>query len=251
MKSQITKYAERLEADLEGLEWPEGTMTAQRLWIGRSEGARVVFPLGEGKEGIEVFTTRPDTLMGVTYVVLAPEHPLVKELTTAGQKGAVEAYVKEAAGKSDMDRSSTGKDKGKTGVFTGATAVHPISGEPVPVWVADYVLWGYGTGAVMAVPAHDERDFAFAKVGRWCMTSFCISSFVLTHIETNTTHSASASPSPRWWRPPIPARSTWTRRPSPVKARRSTAARSSTGSRRPRPSRRLSGSWPAWGGARP
>ena len=168
---QITQYAERLEADLEGLEWPEGTMTAQRLWIGRSEGARVVFPLGggggegKGKEGIEVFTTRPDTLMGVTYVVLAPEHPLVKALTTAGQAGAVEAYVKEAAGKSDLDRSATGKDKGKTGVFTGATAVHPISGEPVPVWVADYVLWGYGTGAVMAVPAHDERDHAFAKVG--------------------------------------------------------------------------------------
>lgn len=140
-------------------------MTAQRLWIGRSEGARVVFPLGkEGGEGIEVFTTRPDTLMGVTYVVLAPEHPLVKELTTPEQVKAVEAYVKEAAGKSDLDRSATGKDKGKTGVFTGATCVHPISGEAVPVWVADYVLWGYGTGAVMAVPAHDERDHAFAKV---------------------------------------------------------------------------------------
>ena len=140
-------------------------MTAQKLWIGRSEGAKVVFPLDGHAEGIEVFTTRPDTLMGVTYVVLAPEHPLVKALTTEAQRGAVEAYVKEAAGKSDMDRTSTGKDKGKTGVFTGATAVHPISGEPVPVWVADYVLWGYGTGAVMAVPAHDERDHAFAQVG--------------------------------------------------------------------------------------
>jgi leucyl-tRNA synthetase len=165
LPKQITKYAERLESDLEGLEWPEGTMTAQRLWIGRSEGAKVVFPLAGQGEGIEVFTTRPDTLMGVTYVVLAPEHPLVKALTTERQRGAVEAYVKEAAGKSDLDRSATGKDKGKTGVFTGATAVHPVSGEPVPVWVADYVLWGYGTGAVMAVPAHDERDHAFAQVG--------------------------------------------------------------------------------------
>lgn len=165
---QITQYAERLESDLEGLEWPEGTMTAQRLWIGRSEGAKVVFPLAGHEAGIEVFTTRPDTLMGVTYVVLAPEHPLVKALTTEGQRGAVDAYVREAAGKSDLDRSATGKDKGKTGVFTGASAVHPISGEPVPVWVADYVLWGYGTGAVMAVPAHDERDHAFAQVGFVC-----------------------------------------------------------------------------------
>ncbi len=164
---KITEYASELEQDLKGLEWPEGTMTAQKLWIGRSEGARVVFPLTQaqaGKGEVEVFTTRPDTLMGVTYVVLAPEHPLVDQVVTEGQRAAVAAYVKEAAGKSDLDRTATGKDKGKTGVDTGATVTHPISGEEVPVWVADYVLWGYGTGAVMAVPAHDERDHAFAKI---------------------------------------------------------------------------------------
>eukprot|EP00624_Nannochloropsis_granulata_P004695 evm.model.NODE_3366_length_53577_cov_19.425985.6 len=164
---KITDYAEELEKDLEGLQWPEGTMTAQKLWIGRSEGAKVVFTLAatqEGKGEVEVFTTRPDTLMGATYVVLAPEHPLVEHVTTEGQRAAVKAYVKESASKSDLDRTATGKDKGKTGVDTGATVVHPISGEELPLWVADYVLWGYGTGAVMAVPAHDERDHAFAKV---------------------------------------------------------------------------------------
>lgn len=164
---KITKYAEELEEDLKGLDWPEGTMTAQKLWIGRSEGARVMFPLafsGAIPGNVEVFTTRPDTLMGVTYVVLAPEHPLVERVTSEERRAAVRAYVREAAGKSDLDRTATGKDKGKTGVDTGAKVVHPLSGEELPIWVADYVLWGYGTGAVMAVPAHDERDHAFATV---------------------------------------------------------------------------------------
>lgn len=260
-QTQITQYAERLESDLEGLEWPEGTMTAQRLWIGRSEGAKVIFPLPGHGEGIEVFTTRPDTLMGVTYVVLAPEHPLVKELTTPAQKGAVDAYVKEAAGKSDLDRSATGKDKGKTGVFTGATAVHPITGEPVPVWVADYVLWGYGTGAVMAVPAHDERDWAFAKVrgsdrifGLCVWMDICVcmmdrgecaplpsrtTNATLPQSQKHNTNSASTSPSSKSSRPPTPRRSTWRRGRSAGKGPPSTAG----GSWMARPLRRRRRRW--------
>ena len=161
---EITKYADKLEAGLEDLQWPEGTLTAQKQWIGRSVGASIQFAVdGHTTEKIEVFTTRPDTLLGVTYVVLAPEHPLVSKFTTEAQRSAVNKYVSEVAGKSDLERTATGADRGKTGVPTGAFAVHPLTGKHVPIWIADYVLAGYGTGAVMAVPAHDDRDFAFAE----------------------------------------------------------------------------------------
>ncbi|MFO0760091.1 MAG: leucine--tRNA ligase [Byssovorax sp.] len=158
---KITAYADRLIDDLALLDWPNGTLTMQREWIGRSEGASIVFAIDGHGGTFEVFTTRPDTLMGCTYCVLAPEHPLVSAITTHAQTAAVDDYVTTAARKSDRDRSAAAKHK--TGVFTGAYAVHPISGQKVPIWVADYVLGGYGTGAVMAVPAHDERDFEFAK----------------------------------------------------------------------------------------
>jgi leucyl-tRNA synthetase len=158
---KITAYADRLLDDLALVDWPKGTLTMQREWIGRSEGATIVFGI-EGHEGsFEVFTTRADTLMGCTYCVLAPEHPLVARITTDAQRSKVNDYVVLAARKSDRDRSAAAKHK--TGVFTGAFALHPITGKSVPIWVADYVLGGYGTGAVMAVPAHDERDFAFAQ----------------------------------------------------------------------------------------
>ena len=155
---RITKYAQRLIDELEPLDWPESIKALQRNWIGRSEGAEVTFDV-EGND-ITVFTTRPDTLFGATYMVLAPEHPLVSEITTAENKEAVEAYAKACASKSDMDR---GLDKEKTGVATGAFAINPVNGEKIPVWIADYVMMGYGSGAIMAVPAHDERDFEFAK----------------------------------------------------------------------------------------
>jgi leucyl-tRNA synthetase len=162
---RITAYADRLLADLDGLDWPEGTLTMQREWIGRSEGAEITFRVADGSLGagepIIVFTTRPDTLYGATYVVLAPEHPLVERLTAPAQREAVGAYVEEARNKSERERVEQGKTK--TGVSTGAFAVNPVNGAHVPVWIADYVLWGYGTGAIMAVPAHDERDFEFAK----------------------------------------------------------------------------------------
>ncbi len=162
---RITAYADRLLADLEDLDWPEGTLTMQREWIGRSEGADVTFLVAEGSPGtgrpIVVFTTRPDTLYGATYVVLAPEHPRVEEVTTEGQRAAVGSYVEAARSKSERERLEQGKTK--TGVATGAFAVNPVNGAPVPIWVADYVLWGYGTGAIMAVPAHDQRDFEFAE----------------------------------------------------------------------------------------
>ena len=197
---KITEYADLLAEDLhlpdadadadtvgtkqqKGLQWPEGTLTAQRQWIGRSTGAEVKFvvklpPAGDSSNSssasatspavavvsIDVFTTRPDTLMGATYLVLAPEHPLVAQLTSPAQQQAVAAYRARAAAKSDMERTSVGRDKGKTGVSLGATALHPLTGQPLPVWVADYVLAGYGSGAVMAVPAHDERDFEFATL---------------------------------------------------------------------------------------
>jgi leucyl-tRNA synthetase len=159
---KITAYADRLEADLAGVDWPEGTLRMQKEWIGRSEGAEIHFGV-EGYDGarIAVFTTRPDTLMGVTYVVLAPEHPLVATITTSAQRAEVEAYVKKTASRSDRDRIA--QTKQKTGVATGAFAVHPLSGAKVPIWVADYVIGSYGTGAVMAVPGHDTRDFEFAK----------------------------------------------------------------------------------------
>jgi len=157
---RITRYADRLLADLEGLDWPESVKSMQRHWIGRSEGANVLFGTDAGD--LEVFTTRPDTLFGATYMVLSPEHPFVAKLTTPGQNAAVEAYVRQAASKSDLERTDLAKEK--TGVFTGATAVNPVNGKRIPIWVADYVLSSYGTGAIMAVPAHDERDWEFARV---------------------------------------------------------------------------------------
>ncbi|WP_444684043.1 leucine--tRNA ligase [Alkalicoccus luteus] len=158
---KITEYADRLLEDLEELDWPESIKDMQRNWIGRSEGADVDFRLkGTGKE-ITVFTTRPDTLYGATYLVLAPEHSLVDEVMTEDQKEKVEAYRKSVALKSDLERTELNKDK--TGVFTGGYAEHPVTGEEVPVWIADYVLATYGTGAIMAVPGHDERDYEFAQ----------------------------------------------------------------------------------------
>jgi leucyl-tRNA synthetase len=160
---RITRYADRLLADLEEVDWPASTLAMQRNWIGRSEGAEVVFTTATPVAGRElrVFTTRPDTLYGATYMVLSPEHALVGELTTPEQRAAVAAYQEEARRKSDLERTDLAKDK--TGVFTGATATNPVNGEQIPIWIADYVLASYGTGAIMAVPAHDERDFAFAK----------------------------------------------------------------------------------------
>ena len=159
---KITAYADRLAADLSKVNWPDGTLRMQHEWIGRSEGAEIKFAVA-GHEGstISVFTTRPDTLMGVTYVVLAPEHALVSVVTTAANKAEVDAYVKKTSARSDRDRMA--QTKQKTGVATGAFAVHPLTGQSVPIWVADYVIGTYGTGAVMAVPGHDTRDFEFAK----------------------------------------------------------------------------------------
>jgi leucyl-tRNA synthetase len=159
---RITAYADRLLEDLEELDWPEPIKKMQRDWIGRSEGAHVRFPVtGHPEVEIEVFTTRPDTLFGATYMVLAPEHPLVPKITTDEQRAAVDAYVERAARRSERARMTEGDEK--TGVPTGAYAVNPVNGEQIPVWIADYVLAGYGTGAIMAVPGHDERDWAFAK----------------------------------------------------------------------------------------
>ncbi len=157
---RITTYAERLLSDLDAVDWPDSIKKMQRQWIGRSEGAEVRFTL-DGGHTVEVFTTRPDTLYGATYLVLAPEHPLVDTITTPGQLDAVTRYKQQAAGKSELERTELAKTK--TGVSTGAFAVNPVNNERVPVWVADYVLAGYGTGAIMAVPGHDERDFEFAK----------------------------------------------------------------------------------------
>ena len=156
---RITSYADRLIADLDNVDWPEGIKQQQRNWIGRSEGAEVHFQSGSTQ--ITVFTTRPDTLWGATFVVLAPEHPSVSSLTTSEQRDAVAAYVAKAARATDIDRLAEGREK--TGVFTGAYATNPVNGASVPIWIADYVLTGYGTGAIMAVPAHDQRDFEFAR----------------------------------------------------------------------------------------
>jgi len=157
---KITNYAQRLLDDLDTLEkWPDNVVKMQENWIGRSEGAEVVFATEEG-DPITVFTTRPDTLWGATFMVLAPEHPLVDKLATEGQRGAIAEYRDMAARASEIDRLAT--DREKTGVFTGGYAINPVNGEKVPIWIADYVLMTYGTGAIMAVPAHDERDFAFA-----------------------------------------------------------------------------------------
>ena len=159
---RITEYAERLLEGLDDLDWPESTKEMQRNWIGKSVGTEVAFPVcGLPDETIRVFTTRPDTLFGATYMVLAPEHPLAEKITTPDRLEAVTAYVAAAAHKSDLERTELQRDK--TGVFTGGFALNPVNGERIPVWIAEYVLISYGTGAIMAVPAHDERDHAFAK----------------------------------------------------------------------------------------
>jgi len=158
---RITDYAQRLLDDLDMLDWPESVKMMQRNWIGRSEGASVLFKVKGLEESLEVFTTRCDTLFGATYMVVSPEHPLVKKLTSAEQKAAVEEYVAQAAKKSDLDRTDLAKEK--TGVFSGSYAINPVNGKEIPIWIADYVLISYGTGAIMAVPAHDTRDWEFAK----------------------------------------------------------------------------------------
>jgi leucyl-tRNA synthetase len=157
---KITSYAERLLQDLETVKWPESIKEQQRNWIGRSEGAEVDFQVSNSNEKIRVFTTRPDTLFGATYMVLAPEHKLVAQITTAERRITVETYVSEVTKKSDLERTELSKEK--TGVFTGAYAINPVNGANIPIWIADYVLASYGTGAIMAVPGHDERDYAFA-----------------------------------------------------------------------------------------
>src|SRR5690625_3457974 len=148
---RITKYADRLLEDLEDLDWPESIKDMQRNWIGRSEGADVVFEIDGHDETFTVFTTRPDTLFGATYAVLAPEHPFVDKITTPEQKSAVDAYIEEVQAKSDLERPDLAKEK--TGVFTGAYAINPVNQKRIPIWIADYVLITYGTGAIMAVPA--------------------------------------------------------------------------------------------------
>ena len=158
---KITAYAQRLIDDLEDLDWPEGVKEMQRNWIGRSEGADIQFQVKGSAEVIDTFTTRADTLFGCTYVVLAPEHPLVAKLTIPDQKEAVDAYIQDVLNKSDFDRTEGNKEK--IGVFTGSFAINPADGSEIPIWVADYVLASYGTGAVMAVPAHDDRDFEFSN----------------------------------------------------------------------------------------
>ncbi|MBR3167174.1 MAG: leucine--tRNA ligase [Erysipelotrichaceae bacterium] len=157
----IVAYADRLLEGLEEIDWPESTKEMQRNWIGRSVGAQIDFAIDGHDDRFTVFTTRCDTLFGATYCVFAPEHKLVEKITTPEQKEAVEAYVRECAGKSDLERTELNKDK--TGVFTGAYAVNPVNGKKIPIWISDYVLASYGTGAIMAVPAHDERDYEFAK----------------------------------------------------------------------------------------
>jgi leucyl-tRNA synthetase len=157
---KITHYADALLDGIDDLDWPEKIKTMQRNWIGRSIGAEITFKL-DGKDSVKVFTTRPDTLFGATFLVLAPEHKLVKSVTTDEKRSEVEAYIKESVKKSDIERMNESREK--TGVFTGSYATNPVNDEQIPIWVADYVLTGYGTGAIMAVPAHDERDWEFAK----------------------------------------------------------------------------------------
>ncbi|HET7224460.1 MAG TPA: leucine--tRNA ligase [Candidatus Eisenbacteria bacterium] len=160
---KITAYADRLLDDLKQVDWPPSTLEMQRNWIGRSIGAEVEFALQDRPGTLRIFTTRPDTLFGATYMVLAPEHPLVDVLATPAQRAAVNAYRDATARKSDLQRQEAGAARDKTGVFTGGHAVNPVNGEALPVWIADYVLMGYGTGAIMAVPGHDERDWQFAR----------------------------------------------------------------------------------------
>jgi leucyl-tRNA synthetase len=161
---KITAYADRLLEDLALVDWPSSTLEMQKNWIGRSIGAEVEFPLADIHGSLRVFTTRPDTLFGATYLVLAPEHPLVDAVTTPDRRAEVAAYREAAARKSDLQRQELEKEK--TGVFTGGYAINPVNGERLPIWIADYVLMSYGTGAIMAVPAHDERDWAFARTHR-------------------------------------------------------------------------------------
>ena len=158
---RITAYAEKLLADLDTIDWTDSLKEMQRNWIGRSEGASVLFKTDSEGSPIEVFTTRPDTLFGATYMVLSPEHPLVTQISAPQQQQAIRDYKQTIAGKSDLERTELAKEK--SGVFTGAYAINPVNGEKIPIWIADYVLASYGTGAIMAVPAHDERDFEFAK----------------------------------------------------------------------------------------
>jgi leucyl-tRNA synthetase len=158
---RITAYADRLIDELDGLDWPEGIKLLQRNWIGRSEGAEIDFKIDKAKEKIRVFTTRPDTLYGANYMVLAPEHPLVNELTTQDRQSDVAKYREKVAAKSDLERTDLAKEK--SGVFIGAYAINPVNNEKIPIWIADYVLMGYGTGAIMGVPGHDERDLEFAR----------------------------------------------------------------------------------------
>lgn len=158
---KITAYADRLLEDIEDVDWPEGIKAMQRNWIGKSKGAEIRFEIAGTERDFTVFTTRPDTLYGATYAVLAPEHPLVDQIMSEDRRPAVNAYRAQIAEKSEEER--TGEEAGKTGVFTGAFAVNPVNGEKLPIWIADYVLMGYGTGAIMAVPAHDERDHEFAR----------------------------------------------------------------------------------------
>ncbi|WP_321302052.1 leucine--tRNA ligase [uncultured Sphaerochaeta sp.] len=158
---KITEYADKLLADLDSVNWPESVKLMQQNWIGRSEGASVVFQIDGMDDSLEVYTTRPDTLFGATYMVVAPEHPLVDKLTSGEQKRVVEEYLEATARKSDLERTDLAKDK--TGVFSGSYAINPVNGKKIPIWIADYVLISYGTGAIMAVPAHDTRDWEFAK----------------------------------------------------------------------------------------
>ena len=157
----IPKYAERLLAGLEEVDWPESTKEIQRNWIGKSIGAHVDFKVDGYDDKFTVFTTRCDTLFGATYCVLAPEHELVEKITTPDKKDEVKAYLDVCATKSELERTELNKEK--TGVFIGAYAINPVNGKKIPIWISDYVLAGYGTGAIMAVPAHDDRDYAFAK----------------------------------------------------------------------------------------
>lgn len=157
---KITAYAERLSNDLDKVDWPQRTRDMQRNWIGKSEGAEAYFEVQGHAERLEIFTTRPDTMFGATFMVISPEHPLTRKITTPAQQAAVEAYIDQAARKLEVDRKAALE---KTGVFTGAFAVNPVTGQPIPIWTADYVLMDYGTGAIMAVPGHDARDFEFAQ----------------------------------------------------------------------------------------
>ena len=172
---KITDYADRLVEDLDTIDWSDAIKSMQRNWIGRSAGAEVDFAVDGSEHAIKIFTTRADTLFGATFVVLAPEHPLAKQLTAKDRVESVEEYIAGAIAKSDVDRMNTEREK--TGVFIGSYAINPMNGERLPIWIADYVLMGYGTGAIMAVPAHDERDFAFATAYRLPIVSVVAEDF--------------------------------------------------------------------------